>query len=66
MELNNVKKYVGKKCRIILKNNYNYTTIIPELDGETINFVDKYGDAVSIDCNVIGIIQVIGDSRWCL
>jgi len=54
------KKYVGKKCRIVLKNNYNYTAVIPEFNGDSFTINDKFGDSVEIDCDFIAIIQVIG------
>ena len=59
MEPNSVKQFVGKLCRIILKNNYNYTAVIPQIDGEAFTIIDKFGDAVEIDCSFIGVIQVI-------
>ena len=60
MEVENVKKYVGKRCRIILTNNYTYTAVIPDFNGDAFTIKDKFGDEIEIDCKMIGIIQVMG------
>lgn len=52
-----VKKYVGKKCLIILNNSFKYTAIIPIFSGESFTIVDKYDKHVTINCDFIAMIQ---------
>ena len=63
MEVPVVLKYVGKRVRIVLKNNYNYTAVIPPKDkwsGEkSFSIRDKFGETVDIDCEMIGVINEI-------
>ena len=61
MEIESVKQHEGKKCRIVLKNNYNYTTIIPKVNGNNITFTDKFGNIITTDCEMIGVIEVLED-----
>lgn len=68
MEVRVVLSYVGKKVRIVLKNDYNYTAIIPPKEewGATQSFSikDKFGESVDIDCSFIAVINVLGDNHW--
>lgn len=68
MEVKVVLSYVGKRVRIVLKNNYNYTAIIPPKEkwGATQSFPikDKFGENVDIDCSYIVIINLLSDNHW--
>lgn len=57
MEIEEVQKYIGKKCLIILKNNYNYTATIPDFDGTSFSITDIFGKEISIDCDFIAFIN---------
>jgi hypothetical protein len=59
MEKEIVKKYVGKKCLIILDNNFNYTGIIPNFNGNSFSIRDIFGKEVSIDCEFIAFIKEV-------
>lgn len=59
MEVLVVKKYIGKKVLLILKNNYQYTVTIPYFDGSSFEVVDKYGDNVEIECDFINFIKEV-------
>ena len=61
MNVEEVKKYIGKKVLLILKNNYKFTTTIPEFDGCSFPIVDKYGEKASIDCDMISLIYEKGE-----
>jgi len=63
MDAESVRELAGKLCRIILKNNYNYTAIIPKFVGTTFTVKDKFGDTVRIDCDYIATIQEISNQR---
>ena len=63
MDVESIKDFVGKKCRIVLKNDYNYTAIIPKFVGTTFTVKDKFGDIVRIDCDYIATIQEISNQR---
>lgn len=54
-----VKKYEGKKCLIILKNNFKYTATIPSIENNYFSIVDKYGKEVSIDVSFIAMISEV-------
>jgi len=56
MEVEEIKRYSGKKCLIILRNDFRYTGIIPHFVGRTFSIIDKYGSSVTIDCGVISLI----------
>ena len=60
MDEETVKKYVGKKVLIILKNNFQYTAIIPEFHGSGFSIIDKYGEPVEIECGYISLITIQG------
>ncbi|MFA6023105.1 MAG: hypothetical protein WC781_03380 [Candidatus Pacearchaeota archaeon] len=57
MDVESVKKYIGKRCKIVLKNNYNYTATIPKFNGTSFEIIDKYGDMADVECDFIGMIQ---------
>jgi len=56
MNIEDIKKYVGQKVLIILKNNYKFTTIIPEFNGTSFQIVDKFGQKVMIECDMVSMI----------
>ena len=51
-----VKKYVGKKVLLILKNGYKFTAVIPDFEHNTFTICDKFGHEVSITCDYIAMI----------
>jgi sRNA-binding regulator protein Hfq len=51
-----VRKYVGKKVILFLKNGYKLTTAIPEFQGSSFTIIDKYSKEISLDCEAISII----------
>jgi len=57
MEENNIRKYIGKKVLIILKNNFQYTITIPEFYGSSFSVEDKFGEHVEISCDFINFIK---------
>ena len=59
MEIIEVKKHIGKKCAIILKNNFCYTAVIPEFENSSFTIIGKFNDEVSIDCDFIVFINVL-------
>lgn len=56
MKVEEIKKYVGKKVLLILKNNFKYTAEIPVFSGESFSIIDKYGRDVTIHCDMISLI----------
>lgn len=56
MDENKIKKYIGKKVLLILKNNYKFTVIIPEFEGNSFDIIDKFGQEATIDCEIISMI----------
>lgn len=63
MEVESIKQHEGKRCRIVMNNNYNYTTIIPKVKGSIITFTDKFGKIITTDCKMIGAIEVLEDNN---
>jgi small nuclear ribonucleoprotein (snRNP)-like protein len=59
MEMNEIKKYEGKKVLIILKNNFKYTGYLPILKGSSFKFQDKFGTEVLIDCDYITFLKEV-------
>lgn len=59
-----IKKYAGKKCLIFLKNNFNYTTILPKEINQDFTIIDKFGKTVEISCDFISSIQEARDGKW--
>lgn len=57
MKEEEVKKYIGKKCLIILNNNFKYTAIIPDFYESSFTIIDKYKKQVTINCTFIAMIQ---------
>lgn len=61
MEEYKVRKYVGKKVLIILRNDFQYTSVIPEFEGSSFNIIDKFGAHVDIECEYISFIKEVGE-----
>jgi len=64
MRPEDLKQHEGKRCRLVMKNNYNYTTIILEVKGDNITFTDKFGNIISVECEMIGVIEVLEDRKY--
>lgn len=56
MDVNQVKKYIGKKVLLILRNNYKFTTTIPFFENSSFEIEDKYGQKALIECEYISMI----------
>ncbi len=63
MQVEEVKKYEGKKVLVILRNGFKYTVTIPNFEGNSFTVTDKYDNTVTIDCDGISLIyeKVNGD-----
>ena len=57
MEVENVKKYIGKRVLIVLKNDFQYTAVIPNLKSSSFEIIDKFNNKISIDCEYIAFIE---------
>ena len=66
METKVVLKYVGKKVRLVLKNSYNYTCVIPkqkDWSGEkSFSITDRFNEKVDIDVEFIMLINEINEN----
>jgi len=56
MEEDKVRKYIGKKCLLILVNGFKITTEIPEFEGSSFESKDKYGQNLTVECEMISLI----------
>ena len=56
MESVKVLKYIGKKCRVLLKNNWKYEGKILSSDGDTLVVDDWKDGELEIDISSIGVI----------
>ena len=59
MEIEEVKKWIGKKVKIILKTGTIISGIIPQFEGSSFSITDMFEEENSIDCNMIGFIKEI-------
>ncbi len=57
MDAEIIKKYIGKKVLIVLKNDFQYTAIIPYFEGKTFTITDKFGKNVDIDIDYVAFIR---------
>lgn len=57
MDAEQVRKHIGKKVILTLKNNFEYTCIIPSFFGTGFSFIDKYGKQIDIECDYIAFIR---------
>ena len=60
MKAEEVKKYVGKKVLLILKNNFKYTVTIPQFEEESFTVTDRYNNRITIECDMISLISEVG------
>lgn len=51
-----VKKYIGKRVLLVLKEGFKFTTTIPSFKSHSFEITDKYGKKASIDCDMISMI----------
>ena len=56
MEVEKVKKYIGQKVMLILKNNYKFTVVIPDFSGHSFEITDKFDQKAEIECDMISMI----------
>lgn len=54
-----VKRYIGKIIIITLKNNFQYTCLMPCFEGSSFSIVDKFGKHIDIECEYIAFIREI-------
>lgn len=57
MEVEKVKKYIGEKVLIVLRNNFKITCIIPNFSGTSFETTDKFRERVTIECAMISFIH---------
>jgi len=62
MDVKEVKKYVGNRVLLILRNNFKYTADLPDFEGTTFTVKDRYGHDATINCNMVDLITVVGGS----
>ncbi len=60
MEIDNIRKYLGKKVFLILKSGYKYKCYLEEnaMNGTTLSFKDKFDYDVDIDLSEISYISI--------
>jgi len=60
MEIDNIKKYLGKRVFLILKSGYKYKCHLDKnsLNGATLSFKDKFDYDVDIDISEISYISI--------
>jgi len=63
MDEKQIKKYIGKKVLLILKNNFKFTVIVPDFEGSSFNITDKFGQKATIECDMISMIYEKGESE---
>ena len=64
MEIESLRKFENRKCRISLRNGFIYNHIIFIINDEgLIEFKDRYGELISCEPDFIKMISVIGTER---
>jgi len=72
MQIEILKKFEGKKVRLILKNDFNYSHVIFEItEDNLIKFSDKYGEILTVEPAYISAITEINgkdknEKKMCL
>jgi len=58
MDIQDIKKYIGFKVFLVLKNGFKYKIILSDeyVKGNTISFLDKFGTPVDFDVSEISFI----------
>jgi len=63
MQIEILKKFEGKKVRIILKNNFSYSFIVFKItEDNLIQFKDKYGEVLTIEPSYVSAVTEINRS----
>ena len=58
MQIEFLKKFEGKIVKIVLKNNFNYTSITFKITDEgLIEFIDKTNETITIEPSFISMIS---------
>jgi hypothetical protein len=65
MDIKTLKKYSGRKVLLILKNNFNYTTVLPAKFSEDFRILDKFGKSIVINADFVSAIREIEDGKKC-
>ena len=63
MKTDIIKKYAGKRVYMVLKNNFEYTTTLPDIITENFTIIDKFGESIDIDCSIVSFIKVCKDDK---
>lgn len=63
MDEKEIRKYVGKKCLVSLKNGMTYTAVIPNFFNDTITVIDKYDEEVSFICEFVAYITPLKEEN---
>ena len=61
MKKKDIKRYEGKRLKILLKNNFFYTCNIEEVMQDCIRIKDKFGNSILISLEDISMVTVIGE-----
>ena len=56
MKVKDVRDWIGQRVFLVLSNGFSFTGVIPDFDGETFSFIDKFGNRVDISCKIIELI----------
>ena len=56
MKADDVRQYVGQKVLLELSNGYRFTTTIPDFEDNSFNIIDKFGQKVTIDCELVMMV----------
>lgn len=63
MQIEILKKFEGKKVRIILKNNFSYSFIVFKITRDNLlEFKDKYGEVLTVEPSYISAVTEINGS----
>lgn len=57
MDINILRKYAGKRVYLILKNNYRYTTSLPDTIQDTFTIQDKFGKELQITADFVAFVN---------
>lgn len=63
MDKEKVQNYAGKKVFLVLKNDFKYTTTLPEDIGDSFDIIDKFGDRATIECSMVTMIGEVGERQ---
>ena len=65
MELHSIKRYIGRKVFLYLKNGFKYKFFLKEeyIVGNTISFTGKFGEPIDITFEEISFMTVSDDER---